>query len=339
LTATALAAGTGCGYLFGDQGLFPDKSDDYRSAQEFPVLQVPDGKSSDSLHEIYAIPPVQDDLLLAGEFEVPRPSPLVAGAADQLVRIQKLGDDSWALIAMAPGQVWPQVRSFLAAAGAQVTRVDARAGIMETDWVMLEGEPMASRFRFRIEQGVQRGNSELHVLQMHQAGDIENWPVISDDKEQESEILMGVSQYIANSADSSPVSMIADQSITATGKVFLQEAPEGYTYIYLGLPMERAWASLAKALEASTFEITDRDRSEGVYFVRFLGPTSAEEEGWFDWLFDEEEHPLAGQEFRAIVEPEGEDAVHIRLLPQDQQAGLGQREQQSLLALIKGSID
>lgn len=339
LLASIVTGAPGCSYLFGDDGLFPDQSDAYIRAEEVPVLTVPEGKNTDALQEIYAIPPVEDALLLGSEFEVPRPAPLVSGAADQLVRIQRLGDESWALIAMAPGQVWPQVRGFLTAAGAQVTRVDARAGIMETDWVMIEGEPMASRFQFRIEQGVQRGNSELHVLQMHQAGDINTWPARSDDKEQEDDILMSVAQYIANSADSAPVSMIADQSISATGKISLQEAPEGYTYISLGLPFDRAWASLARGLENSSFEVTDRDRSAGVYYVRFVGPESDEEEGWLDWLFEDEEHPLAGKEFRVTMASEGEQAVRIRLQPQDPEASFDQREEQSLLALIKGNID
>ena len=86
-----------------------------------------------------------DDL----SFEVPRPAPLVAGTGDEVVRIQKLGDESWALIGVAPGQVWPQVRSFLTAADIQVARVDARAGIIESGWLTLEGQPMASRYRFR----------------------------------------------------------------------------------------------------------------------------------------------------------------------------------------------
>ena len=137
---------------------------------------MPEGKDSEALREIYVIPAVDNELVLAGEFEVPRPAPLVAGAGDEVVRIQKLGDQSWALIGVPPGQVWPQVRSFLTAAGIQVARVDARAGIMDTNWLTLEGQPMASRFRFRMEQGVQRGTSELHVLQMNQAGDVNSWP-------------------------------------------------------------------------------------------------------------------------------------------------------------------
>ncbi len=339
LPALLAASLSGCGYLFGDDGLFPDSSQAYRDAQEEPVLQVPEGMGTDSLQEVYAIPPIQESMLLAGDFEVPRPAPLVSGAADQLVRIQRLGEESWALIAMAPGQVWPQVRSFLTAAGAQTARVDAQAGIMETDWVSIEGQPMASRFRFRIEQGVQRGNSELHVLQMHQAGDIGAWPERSDDKELEDELLMGVAQYIANSAESAPVSMIADRAISATGKISLQEASDGRTYIFLGLPFNRAWASLAKALQDSNFETTDLDRSAGEYYVRYLGPESEEEEGWLGWLFDDDDHPLAGREFRIDMKADNEDAVRIYLQNADADQAIEQREEQSLLALIKGNIN
>ena len=334
-----LAACSGCGYLFGDQGVFRDNSEDYKKAPEVPVVAVPDGKDSSALSEIYVIPQVDNKLVLAGEFEVPRPAPLVAGAGDEVVRIQKLGDQSWALIGVPPGQVWPQVRSFLTAAGIQVARVDARAGLMDTNWLKLEGAPMGSRFRFRMEQGVQRGTSELHVLQQNQAGDVNSWPATSDNPEQAHEMLRAVSQYLANSADTAPVSMIAEQGITAGGRISMQEAPEGYTYIRLELPYDRAWASLGRALGKSSFEVVDRDRSSGRYDARFLGPQDEDEGGWFDWLFGEDEHPLAGKVFVVSMASVGESAVNIRLQPQDSSVELSKRDEQSLLALIKGNIN
>jgi outer membrane protein assembly factor BamC len=338
--AALLLACSGCGYLFGDKGVFRDKSQDYKKAPELPVVSVPQGKDSEALREMYPIPPVQDELLLAGEFEVPRPAPLVAGAGEDTVRIQKLGDESWALIAVAPGQVWPQVRSFLTTSGIQVARVDARAGIMDTEWLTLEGQPMAGRFRFRMEQGVQRGTSELHVLQMNQAGDVGNWPAESDNPEQADEMLRAVAQFLANSADSAPVSMIAEQGISASGKISMQEAPEGYTYILLALPYDRAWASLGRALEKSTFEITDRDRSGGNYYALFLGPNAQEEEGWMDWLWDsDDDHPMAGLMFLVTMTPQDELEVIIRLQPQDDSLVFDKRDEQGLLALIKGNIN
>jgi len=334
-----LASLLGCGYIFGDKGVFRDPSEDYKKSPELPVIAVPEGKNSDFSQEIYAIPHVEDKLILAGEFEVPRPIPLVAGASDEIVRIQKLGKDSWALVAMAPGEVWPQVRSFISAAGLQISRVDARSGIMESGWVELDGQEMASRFRFRIDQGVQRGSSELHVLQMNQAGDIDSWPIESDNQEQESQMLRGIAQYIANSTDSASVSMVADQALNASGKISIQESSEGYSFIRVGLPYSRAWASLARALERSTFEITDRDRSTGVYYVTFNGPDADEDSGWFDWMFDEEADPMVGRNFLVTMSKESEHEVAIRIQPPEGDAPLALREEQSFLTLMKGSIN
>ncbi|WP_241521094.1 outer membrane protein assembly factor BamC [Kineobactrum sediminis] len=341
LAVALLSTASACSYLFGDEGMFPDETENYKKARELPPVKVPEGKDASALQEIYVIPPVREDLVLAGEFEVPRPTPLVAGAGQDVVRIQSLGDENWAVVAIAPGQLWPQLRSFLAAAGVGVGRVDAQLGIIDSNWLELEGQPMASRFRFRVEQGVQRGSSELHVLQMDQAGDVNTWPEQSDNLEQEAEMLRAVAQFIANSSDSAPVSMIADRAMSAEGKITLEESTQGYAYIRLGLPFTRAWASLAKALEDSLFEITDRDRSTGVYYVRFLGSDEDSERGWFSSLFGgDDDNPLVGRRFLVTVAAEDERAVTIRLAPPaDAEQPLAKRDEQSLLALIKGNIN
>ncbi len=335
---------SGCGYLFGDDGVFRDKSQDYKKSREVPALQVPEGDDSSSLGEMYPVPPITDNLLLAGDFEVPRPSPLVAGAQDEQVRIQTLGEESWALINAAPGQVWPQVRAFLSVSQIPLARVDANAGLLESAWVNLEGESMASRFRFRIEQGVQRGTSELHVLQMSQAGDVDNWPVSSADAAQESEMLRALAQYIANSADSTPVSMMADQAISTVGKISMQEGPDNDIYIRLSLPYDRAWASVGRAIEESNFEITDRDRSAGKYYVRFLGTDSEDEGGWFDWMLGGDEDPLVDQIFVVSVDTLDAQDVAIRIKQQAAADGadlplMEKRDEQALLTLLKGNID
>jgi len=327
--------------IFGDDGVFRDRSEDYKQAPELPVLDVPGDKDTAALQEIYVVPPVDEGVVLQGEFEVPRPTPLVGGAGGaDTVRIQKLGDESWALVEVAPGQVWPQVRNFIAAAGMQVARADARAGIMETTWLAIEDKPLASRFRFRMEQGVQRGTSELHVLQMNKAAtNSDEWPERSDDSQQAQEMLRAVAQYLADSADSTPVSMVAEQGIRSGGKISLRSSPEGKTYIRLELPYYRAWASLARALQESTFEITDRNRSAGIYYARFNGPEEEDGGGWFDWLGGGDDHPLAEQMFLVSITEIDKDVVSIELQPQDETPDFDKRQEQSLLALIKGNID
>jgi outer membrane protein assembly factor BamC len=341
LISALVLSGTGCGYLFGDKGVFRDRSEDYKKAPETQPITVPSGMDSATLTEIYVIPPVEDNFLPEGEFEVPRPVPLAGGGSGtDAVRIQKLGEQSWALISVAPGQVWPQVRNFMSASGMQIARAEAQTGIIESSWVTVAGQPLASRFQFRMEQGVQRGTTELYVLQMQQRGGAQEWPEKSDDPAQAYEMLQAIAQFLADSTESAPVSMIAEQGISAGGKITLQDAPEGYTYLRLDLPFDRAWASLDRALTKSTFEITDKDRSSGVYYVRFLGQAAEGEKSWWTSLWNTDDaHPLAGQEFQVSVQSLSAQAVSIRLRPQDEGIPFDKREQQDLLLMIKGNID
>ncbi|MFK7830834.1 MAG: outer membrane protein assembly factor BamC [Congregibacter sp.] len=338
LMLPALASLTGCGYLFGDSGVFRDTTNDYREAAEAPLIALPGELSSDNLDEIYAIPAIQSEPQFGKSDRVPRPAPLVAASADQLVRIQKLADESWALIAIAPGQLWPQLRSFLSAAGVTVARMDAREGIIESTYLDLKEQTQASRFRFRVERGVQRGNSELHVLQMHQATD-DSWPAQSDDLELESDMLRGVAQFIANSADTAPVSMMAEQSISATGKVALEDDDQG-PFIRLDLPFARAWASLSRSLEMSGFEITDRNRSDGLYYVTYRGEDDEDKSGWFGWLSGgEDEHPAQGMPLLLSVRSVETERMHLRLSSEGTGEDLELEALQSLLVLIKGNIN
>lgn len=337
------AAVSGCGFMFGNDGPFRDRSEDYKKAPEVPLVTMPGGQSTEPLRDIYVIPASEKGLVPEGEFEVPRPEPLVAGAGSDTVRIQKLGDQRWALVGVAPGQVWPQVRAFMGAAGMQLAHADAPAGIMESGWVTLEQRALPSRYRFRIDQGVQRGTSELHVLQMNQ-GRSDRWPARSDDLEQEDEMLRAVSQFLADSADSAPVSMIADQGISAGGKIALQEGADGRAFIAVDLPYPRAWASLGRALERSSFELTDRDRTAGVYYATLVAAEDEESEGWFGWLWGDDESRLVGEHFQvslqeasATVGDGARATIHIQ--PQDASLVLEKSEEQDLLALIKGNIE
>lgn len=335
-----LLSGTGCGYIFGDQGVFRDSSQDYKKAPQTPPVTVPAGMDSVPLRDIYVIPPVEDKFLAPGKFEVPRPEALTTGAGQEIVRIQKLGDDSWILIGVAPGQVWPQVRNFMSVSGMQIARADARAGIMESNWLTVEGQPLASRFQFRMEQGVQRGTSELHVLQMTQGASTAEWPTKSDDPDQGAEMLQAVAQFLADSADSAPVSMIAEQGISAGGKITLQEAPEGYAYLRLELPFDRAWASLGRALEKSSFEITDKDRSSGIYYVRFQGEAAEDEQGWWSKLWQSNDaQPPSDQVLLVSMKSLSEQTVSIRLTSQDTGISFDEREEKELLIMIKGNIN
>ena len=332
-----------CSWLTdGESGYFRDRGGDYKLARVEPGIKLPPGLGDDALQDIYVIPPITEQLVPAGEFEVPRPAPLVAGEDEELVRIQKLGDEQWMLVAVAPGQLWPQVRAFITSSGVRIGRVDARAGIIETGWLEREDGAMQERYRFRIEQGVQRNTSELHVLHMAMAGATDSWPVASQNRQHEGDMLLAVAQYIANNTETAPVSMMAQQAISAGGKVSMREFVQGEPYIRLELPYYRAWASVERALGESSFEVRDRDRSAGVYYIRYAEP-DADGGGWFDWLFPEDDgataESIVGRDFLLqIAALPDEDMVHITIRREDGVA-MDVSQSQSLLTLVKANIN
>ncbi|MCX2982164.1 outer membrane protein assembly factor BamC [Halieaceae bacterium IMCC14734] len=328
-----------CTYINGEKSYFRDRTDDYRKARATAVLEVPAGLDDEALQDIYVIPPITEDISVNGEFNAPRPAPLVTGSVDQLVRIQKLADEQWMLVSVAPGQLWPQVRSYLGGVNMPIARVEASAGLIETAWVEPEGA-IGERYRFRIEQGVQRNTSELHILQMGMVGDINTWPTNSTDAAREDDMLRSMAQFIADSVGTAPVSMMAQQAISASGRVSMQEDDDGNPYIRLDLPYHRAWASVDRALGEANFDILDRDRSAGAYFVHYNRPLE-EDSGWLDWLFSNDEDDPAAElekyDYRVELNDLGGETVHIEISRKDG-GELSQSHAQSILSLIKGNI-
>ncbi len=334
----ALAATlAGCGWLLGEDGLFPDNASRYQTAPELTPIDVPPNLSAESIQPDYPVPVVTESAQLATQFETPRPTPLTANNQADAVRIQSLSDERWALVNVAPGKLWPQVRAFLTTSAIGVSSVDAEAGLIDSQWFKLEDRELAVRFRFRVDTGVQRNTSELHVLQQDRGVEEMSWPEQSDDQELERQMLQDVAQYLANSADAAPISMMADRAMSDSGRIALEDT-EQETRIRLHLPFDRAWASVIKGTADADFAIDDRDRSQGVLYVTFIGPEDEDESGWFDWLWGgEEKHPLAGHRYQIRLDRIDEDAVLITLHgPEGEE--VDRRDQQALLTILRGNI-
>jgi outer membrane protein assembly factor BamC len=336
-SALLLTALSGCSWLFGEDGLFPDNAGRYQTAPELAPIDVPPHLSTEAIQPDYPVPPVTESAQLATKFETPRPTPLTANTQADAVRIQSLSGERWALVNVAPGQLWPQVRAFLTTSGIGVAAVDAEAGLIDTQWFKLEDRELAVRFQFRVDTGVQRNTAELHILQQNRGVEDASWPRESDDGDLERKMLQDVSQYLANSADTAPISMMADRSMSDSGRIALEDTEEE-TRIRLELPFDRAWASLVKGTEQADFVIDDRNRSEGVLYATFVGPQDDEDSGWFDWLWGgEDEHPLAGHKYQIHLD-QASAAVMLITLRGIEGEAVDRREQQALLTILRGNI-
>ncbi|MEC8158201.1 MAG: outer membrane protein assembly factor BamC [Pseudomonadota bacterium] len=344
LFVTIVVGVSGCSVLLDTSKFIPWQTDaelsgDYKNAIEADAITVPEDLDSASIQQAYPIPEVSVNLAIPVTGKAPRPAPLTAGSQLDAVRLQRLGQNSWAVVNVAPGQLWPQVRAFLLSSGIDVASVDASGGIIDTTFVMLENKSFESRFRFRVDSGVQRNTSELQVLQQNLVKDLDltSWPQNSDDLELERTMLRNIAQFIANSAESAPVSMMAEQAMTGAGRIVMEESSSG-AQLRVDLPFNRAWAATEKGFTDSGFRLDDKNRSAGLFYVTYLGPEGEENGGWFSWLGgSKREDPLVGQEFRVQLTAEDTSQVTIHILGSDGQS-IGQLVQQGLLTLLQGNI-
>lgn len=218
------------------------------------------------------------------------------------VRIARDGQTRWLVTGRTPEQVWPQVEAFWRELGFSLATSNAQTGVMETSWAENRallpddiirrtlGNLLASvystglrdRFRTRVERGpdgteiyiAHRGAEEVTVGTLR---DQTTWQPRPADPQLEAEMLSrlmlrlggGTEQATAAKADAPkapPSGARAEPVLPATAEM------------EIGEPFDRAWRQVGLALDRGGFTIEDRDRSAGLYFVRYADPRQADKE-------------------------------------------------------------
>jgi len=349
LCAVILITGA-CGSLFGREGYFRDRGDDYLHATEIPPMKVPRELDSSAISELFVIPPISNEFVdLESNFEVPRSS--FEGAREKAqVKIQKLDNRRWILVNSSPATVWPRIKRYLEVNQLTLASEDALNGKLETVWLTLKDEPDSKdRYRFVVEQGLHASTTEVHILQITAAfatpggGNI-NWPPVSTNPEREKWMIENLAGYLAQE-DSAPVSLLA-QSIGRAQKVSFVQPYQGEAFILMTLDRERVLASVGGALNQLPFAIEDTHRSRG-YFYASYDPEYrelAEEKapGFFARLFyshnrEESKRNAKLLHYRIQIEPVAEQ--EMRILVRDREGNeLPSQERDRLLQKIRQGL-
>ncbi|GAA5524090.1 outer membrane protein assembly factor BamC [Microbulbifer aestuariivivens] len=288
---------SGCG-VFGENGYFRDRGNDYQLANSLPPLQLPEGVEAKSQEELYEIPQVGSADLERGEFEVPRPQALAVNAGLERVKIQKLGNRRWVLVSQPPEEVWPQLHYFLRTSGLQLERSDANAGVMETTWLQFKDAPdTKDKYRLRVESGVQPDTTEIHVRHLSAPAEMPasaavTWPELSSSPEREGWMIDEMSSVLAADVTGAAASLVAQAIGGGSVKVQLNEPAGGEPFITLALSKDRAWATVAHALNSGAYRMHEEDSGLGILYVTYDEDrelSSDDEGGWFSWGGGEED--------------------------------------------------
>jgi outer membrane protein assembly factor BamC len=240
---------------------------------------------------------------IAGSGEV---LPEVAG-----VSLERSGDERWLEVEAPPEAVWPKLVSFWRQQGILLTEQDPAIGVMKTDWLENRAEirndfvtnmlrkvadglyatSTRDQYRVRIDAGPGRGTSEVFLT--HRAmeerlvrntvgeGATTVWEPAQSDPGKEAEMLRRLMLYLGVS-DRNAERMLAaggGSAPTSAGRsgasVRLVSAGAGSALV-ISEEFRRAWRQVGLALDRSGFAVEDRDRSAGVFFVRYDDPTRRE---------------------------------------------------------------
>lgn len=285
---------SGCGWIVGDKGFIKDRQEEYRGAVVADPLKLPQGIDTQALGELYEIPGAGQPLTFESDkFKVPRPD-THASAAPKELRAFKSGNEYWIVLDGEPGQVWGRVRRFWDVNGIELESEIPYQGLMETVWLKRDsgGQITRDKFRTRVEHGLQKGVSEVHVA--HLGYDFETPEITSDQldwsqAEPGDELTLAMTQEISSfliqtQTAAAPASLLA-QKFEGRPKSSLSITDNGESVIDMRLSYGRAWNAVGKAIGAAGFELEDRNRDAGLYqIIVTTGQNDDEEGGFFSFL-------------------------------------------------------
>lgn len=264
----------------------------------------------------------------AGKPSSPGQSVALNQSAD--VRIERSGNQRWLVSSHTPEQLWPLVKQFWLDRGFTIGTETPEAGVLETDWAenraklpndlirntlgrlidSLYSTGERDKFRVRLERT--KTGTEIYLshkgLEEVLTGDRVRdgstaWAQRAPDADLEAEMLtrlmisLGVREEAARSAVASTTAPAAAKARVLAGDAAALQVDD---------TIERAWRRVGLALDRSGFTVEDRDRAQGIYFVRFVdAKEAAKDDSFFARLFSSKDAVNPLSRYRIVVTADG----------------------------------
>lgn len=299
--------------------LLESKKVDYKSAGKLPPLEIPPDLTQPTRDDRYTVPDTTPKgtatySAYAGERDGQARTTTAQDVLPQVdkMRIERSGTQRWLVVQGTPDKLWPGIKEFWQDLGFIVNVEKPEAGVMETDWAENRAKlphdfirktigalfddvystPERDKFRTRLEKGSEPGTTEIYIshrgmyeVYINEGKTETRWEPRPADPDLEAEMLrrlmvrLGVDEKRAET-------MMAQPQQEQRAK--LAKAADGSGTLELQEPFDRAWRRVGLALDRVGFTVEDRDRSQGVYYVRYADPEvdgqQKEDKGWLSKL-------------------------------------------------------
>lgn len=330
------------------------KKIDYKSAGQTPPLEVPPDLTRPRTDDRFNVPDGNPTgTATFSDYSRERAGQARAGVPGVLpeipdVRVMRDGSQRWLVVKGAPQQVWLTVKDFWQEGGFIVNVEIPEAGIMETDWAekraKVDGGIIRNflsrvldtvystserdKYRTRLERGAQPGTTEIYIshrgmeevyTERVSAGQADTrWQPRPPDPDLEAEMLrrlmvrFGVDDSRAKAQIAAPPAAL---------RATLTRGDDGAGTLALNEQFDRAWRRVGLALDRVGFTVEDRDRSKGLYYVRYIDPQTdnkSDQGGFLSKLkFWGSDKPKPSEQFRIHVKDVEAAGSQVNVLNKD----------------------
>ena len=328
LALTALMASlAGCGMI---NSVIDADRVDYKSAKKSRPLEVPPDLTQLERDNRYAVPDPRGVATASGLQQGPQvqqPGAVAAlGTVGQInsadLRVERAGNQRWLVVKQPPEVLWPMVKQFWEDNGFAIASESQPTGVMETDWVenrskipedfirrsigrvmdRLYSTGERDKFRTRFERAAD-GSTEIYIshrgaeeVLTGSGNEIPNWTVRPNDPGLEAQFLAKLMARLGKTEEKQAEAVVASATPQPEHARRVGDAVE------LDEGFDRAWRRVGLALDRVGFTVEDRDRVQGIYFVRFVDEEAGKQRGFFKRLFNiTSEEDKEAQRYRVVV--------------------------------------
>ncbi|MCP4042627.1 MAG: outer membrane protein assembly factor BamC, partial [Gammaproteobacteria bacterium] len=321
---TALAA---CGSIPKLDEVVKDRSAEYKSSSSLPPLEVPPDLSSSSIDETMVVPDVgpASGTATYSEYSGERPEGKTRKTQVLIdpegIEIKRDEDKRWLVLDGPASRYWNRVREFWLENGLLLKVENPSIGIMETDWAenradipqglirnwigklmdSLYSAATRDKYRVRFERGMREGTTELYLShrgaeEIAKGDETTIWQPRPSDPELEVEMLNRLVVFLGVREEKAK--RMIDSKANREPRAHLTRDSRGRVSLDIKDDFSRAWRRTGLALDRVGFTVEDRDRSRGLYFVRYVDPLQDEkqDEGILSslkfWGDDEKKKPI-----------------------------------------------
>jgi outer membrane protein assembly factor BamC len=258
----------------------------------------------------------------------------VTPASPKGVKLIRDGINQWLEINTTAEKLWPQLRVFFTQVGFELKREDKKLGVMETNWLenratlptnwfskllsRISSTGLRDKYRARLEKTNNPNVTRVFIthqgLKEHAAEDINSikiwWESRPSDPELEAEMYQRFLIFRDISKDAA-LKLVTKIEAKDRARIFEKEDTK---MLQVGEGFARTWRRVGIALDRIGLLVEDRNRSDGVYYLRITDDFRnkvKEEKGWLASLFSSDKIKLKERYLLSVVEEKDNTVISI----------------------------